>query len=67
MLQEFTLNGELVLRAMNIDELHELVFERDLRVLNVTSNKIASIPEAIERLQGLKALIVSSNELSKLP
>lgn len=67
LLQEFTLNGELVLRAMNIDELHELVFERDLRVLNLTGNKIATIPEAIERLQSLKTLIVSSNELTKLP
>lgn len=46
---------------MNIDELHEIVFERDLKVLNVTGNKIASIPESIEKLQNLKALIVSSN------
>lgn len=39
-LYEFTQAGELILRKMNLTHLDELVFEKNLRGLNVSENKI---------------------------
>jgi hypothetical protein len=30
------LNGELVLRGMKLDSINEIIFEKDVRVLNLT-------------------------------
>jgi hypothetical protein len=50
LLQEFTLNGELVMRSMKLDSLNEILFEKDVRVLNLTDNKLTEVSESIERL-----------------
>ena len=67
LVQEFCLSGELVLRGMKLDSIHEVVFDKDIRVLNINDNKIGFIPEEIGRLQSLKALYVNQNYLDKLP
>jgi Leucine-rich repeat (LRR) protein len=41
LVQEFYLNGELVLRGMKLDCLHELIFDKDIKVLNLNDNKLA--------------------------
>lgn len=44
LIQEFMMNGELVLRNMKLEGLHPLVFEKELRVLNLTQNSLTQLP-----------------------
>lgn len=48
---------------MELTHLDELVFEKNLKGINVTDNKITSISESIGKLDQLKYLIVNNNNL----
>lgn len=52
---------------MNLTALDEQVFEKNLKGINVTENKISTISESIYKLDQLKYLIANNNELQSLP
>lgn len=64
---EFTQSGELILRKMNLTALDEQVYEKNLKGINVTDNRITTISESIYKLDQLKYLIANNNELQSLP
>ena len=60
LLYEFCQNGELILRKMDLTELNYLVYEKDLRGINVSDNKIKKIENEIAKIHNLRYLIVTS-------
>ena len=44
LIHEFFLAGELDLKNRGLETLHEVVFEIEIKVLNLSHNKLASIP-----------------------
>ena len=48
---------------MDLTELNYLVYEKDLRGINVCDNKIRKIGNEIAKIHNLRYLIVNNNEL----
>lgn len=52
---------------MNLTALDEQVYQKNLKGLNVSENKLTSISENIYNLDQLKYIILNNNQLQQLP
>lgn len=68
LINEFCINGELVLKGMNVAELSDLIFDKNIRLINVSDNRLQEINPKIQKLQeSLRMLYLNGNQLECIP
>lgn len=67
LVMECTTGNELVIRGQGLQELDVCVFKPNITVLNLTQNKLSSLPQDIRNMTQLRSLVLSENLFERLP